>query len=716
MSSSQGNAVEIPPPKKFKKTGELSHPCGTGDTSTGDKPRRAAETKRRGRPLKEASVAFLNRPVVMPFMQFSSQITRLESVGRYTLARAIALYYVENDVESIPPTRHLSAAYNVKKSSLDRAFEHLETRHFCGVTTDLTTVFLESGRPEVVPDLVADAYFRTLKDETRIPKDKSARGIANDLLAFCEAFYRENQGRNNLVAKHVKSISIDTIRRLASRHEMTFRRPLVVDMEHFYDTNEVSKWFDDVGTVVSRANPHLVFNMDETSISGRGSKHSLELLVEKNQKVYVSEQEFLDSNVTFIPIICGDGTKETPAFLLHKLKNGFLGPRCKLTDSCIFEFTTSSGYITGESFEEILVNHITRMVTAKRDAYNLKLDDGAVLFLDGPRVHFSWEAFNKLRELNINVIVLPHNSTARMQPLDVSCFSTFKRNLPGRWNKHKIEKVQESGESRQHWLRRTLLEAVLETWDECVTRRMILNGFAACGLVPFCKTAVTESESFLRMADTEIPKSRHVCPSGLVNPTLFEFEPDWQEMADKQFGQPPKASRSRGQARRRPTGRVVQTLQPNSQKSSSNRLNRRAVPPSEQSLILRSAGAGVVEPEPKSGPHELPPLSAPGEGTPSSEAPAVNPDCVLPPLQTNASNDRNPEPFIFDSKSLRLQGAEPVFRSSDGSFIVSATESDGTIFIADEGSKAAEELDEASGPVKDIPDSFFDEVSEALQE
>ncbi len=112
-------------------------------------------------------------------------------------------------------------------------------------------------------------------------------------------------------------------------------------------------------------------------------------------------------------------------------------------------------------------------------------------------------------------------------------------------------------------------------------------------------------------------------------------------------------------------------------------------------------------------PSQLPVL---GEGTPVSEAQVEFPMSVFPPLPTSLSNTSGSKPIICDSQSLKMREAEPFSRSSDGSLIICTTESEGTIFIADEASKAASELDEDSKSVNDTPDSFFAELSEALNE
>jgi len=119
----------------------------------------------------------------------------------------------------------------------------------------------------------------------------------------------------------------------------------------------------------------------------------------------------------------------------------------------------------------------------------LKLEENAILILDGHNSRENPDAIKYLKENKVTLVILPSNSTHVLQPLDVSIFSPFKNYLTKNKNRYlKDIKIENNNDYTETDINRyKLMLLVLDSFQQSCTKLNIINSFQKCGIFPWNK-------------------------------------------------------------------------------------------------------------------------------------------------------------------------------------------------------------------------------------
>lgn len=162
--------------------------------------------------------------------------------------------------------------------------------------------------------------------------------------------------------------------------------------------------------------PHLIFNLDETSLCSDPS--NTKVVAQKNKPVFRHTHGTGRSNtsILFCVSACGD---KLPPFILYKAKN--------LWDAWMPEeafphtgyAATPHGWMTENAFYSWFKTHFLKFCPKERPL---------LLLFDGHTSHVSISLIKLAKEENICLLKLPPHTTHVLQPLDAIPFGSFKKN------------------------------------------------------------------------------------------------------------------------------------------------------------------------------------------------------------------------------------------------------------------------------------------------
>lgn len=245
------------------------------------------------------------------------------------------------------------------------------------------------------------------------------------------------------------------------------------EVREYFETNELS---DILG------HPDRIFNCDETAIYL--SPKDNRVLVRKGQKAVYSFTNNDDKEcITTLFMCCANGTF-APPMVLHNYKRMPQKVALSMPESWGLG-STDSGWMTGESFYEYVVNVFWPWL--QENAVTLPI----ALFLDGHVSHMSMALSEFCSSHNIILIALLPNATHILQPLDVSFFRPFKVH----WKKMVYQwKLANNGNKLFREDFAPLLKKTLSTMSN--KEQIIVNGFRTCGLFPFSEKNIDFNKFF----------------------------------------------------------------------------------------------------------------------------------------------------------------------------------------------------------------------------
>nr|XP_022314252.1 uncharacterized protein LOC111118860 [Crassostrea virginica] len=282
---------------------------------------------------------------------------------------------------------------------------------------------------------------------------------------------------------------------LKRRHpEMTIRKPekLGNSRARMLNPTVVSKYMNDLGDMISKLNlhdkPEHIWNCDET---GKQFQHTpVKVISQKGARNVVGRVSENKTNTTIMVCVNGAGGKMVPMVVV-KGKTSATLHGLNVTDAppgTVFAYQ-ENGWMS-EKLGEMWF----------RDVFlkNCGPDRPQLLILDGHSSHETLGLLELAIQENIHIICLPPHTSHMLQPLDRSVFGPFN-------TAYNTACSEFLSESPYHIVNKgSFLHLFHKAFDNGITRENVVNGFKACGIVPFNPDAIP-SEAFHPSIATENP-------------------------------------------------------------------------------------------------------------------------------------------------------------------------------------------------------------------
>lgn len=156
--------------------------------------------------------------------------------------------------------------------SIQMALEKL-VRHFSDYSDlDADSIFKTPGGQSLVPQPLTDEFFHKLSRGELISGPWTIAAVQDALCAFLRDKYRQNPRCLPGGPPGPGDLSRPWLKNLAERHDYEFVQAKMIDAEHLFNVLEVSLWFRHVEPILKGVSPAFIFNLDETSVSGRTLK------------------------------------------------------------------------------------------------------------------------------------------------------------------------------------------------------------------------------------------------------------------------------------------------------------------------------------------------------------------------------------------------------------------------------------------------------------
>ncbi|XP_041973215.1 uncharacterized protein LOC121728940 isoform X2 [Aricia agestis] len=239
--------------------------------------------------------------------------------------------------------------------------------------------------------------------------------------------------------------------------------------------SEITKYFLEKDLLKVFKEPSRIFYGDETGFQ-LCPKTGKVLAAKGSKSVYKIQPHNSNECITVMFSFAADGQycppmviynyQKIPQKVMNKIPEGWGVGR------------SDGGLMTSELFFEYVANVFYPYLIEK----NIKFP--VIFFVDGHKTHLTYEISKLCKALNIELIALYPNATCILQPTDIAVFRPIKL----AWE-----------EACHFWLTENLNETITkinfaEVLDTALRKSLkpqtLINGFEACGLVPFDPNAV----------------------------------------------------------------------------------------------------------------------------------------------------------------------------------------------------------------------------------
>lgn len=267
-----------------------------------------------------------------------------------------------------------------------------------------------------------------------------------------------------------------------------------------------------INRIVAGTPPDLVFNCDETMLSGK--RRYKGVTVEGVQAVAPVDEtpQHMSSLVT----ICATGVRVPQLIVLSGLLN--LPPSLdRFTSRCWFA-SSSNGWVTRKIFLLWAVNFCHWLSTYRLTLPCNLRNCPAVLYLDGHSSRQNPAAIAYLRQHNVIVIALPAHVTHIMQPFDVGIASPYKAEF-----KKRVVQLQTkiTGPNQTDILRTASVWAAVEAYERAATFSTTQISFQKAGLLPVSVAPLRQSPYVIPGRRDEQPTAYQVSGRVLTDPNEF---------------------------------------------------------------------------------------------------------------------------------------------------------------------------------------------------
>lgn len=262
-----------------------------------------------------------------------------------------------------------------------------------------------------------------------------------------------------------------------------------------FNKHNVSIFFDNLSQVLSREKfePHSIWNVDETGVTTVQNCPRVIAPKQLKQVGLVTSAE-RGQTVTVCNAINAIGNSIPPFFIF---------PRVKSNPAFLFGAPPGSdaaAHITGWMTEDNFINYLKHFVKYTKCSKENKV----LLLLDNHESHISLQAVDLARSNGIVMLTFPPHCSHRLQPLDVTVYSSFKIY----YNKHCTHKltIEKPGVPLTIY---NVAELVGRAFHQAFTPTNLMNGFKATGIWPFNRDIFTEAD-FLCASVTDRPLEEEV--------------------------------------------------------------------------------------------------------------------------------------------------------------------------------------------------------------
>lgn len=248
-----------------------------------------------------------------------------------------------------------------------------------------------------------------------------------------------------------------------------------------FNEEEVARFYSNLETVMKKFEFEAarIFNMDETGIT-TVPKKSPKVYGEKGAK-RIGSAISAERGRTVTAVFCmsASGTYIPPMLIYPRVR---MTPLLQKNGPPGSVYRCSKNGWTNEVLFVAWLKHFQRFVKASAD-------DPVLLVLDNHGSHISVEATEFCRSNSIHVVSLPPHTSHRLQPPDLTFFSSLKDKLyrlcDSQMNKSGHEKITEYD----------LAELLAKAYDKVATMDKAKSGFASAGIFPLDPDKFT-SEDF----------------------------------------------------------------------------------------------------------------------------------------------------------------------------------------------------------------------------
>ncbi|KAK7575698.1 hypothetical protein V9T40_012018 [Parthenolecanium corni] len=266
-----------------------------------------------------------------------------------------------------------------------------------------------------------------------------------------------------------------------------------------FNRHTVSTFFDKLEEVYSRNSQflsgHCIWNYDETSTAtvSRSPKILAEKGVHQVNQITSSERGLQTTTGSFIsaggntlpPIIVYPRAK----FQTYMTRGAPPGTRA---------LCSSKGWMTDELFPDVIAHFIKFS--------NASEDNPMILIYDNHSSHLSLAALLLAKQNGITVLTIPPHTSHKLQPLDVSVYSSFKGHFS------QASKKWMELHPGQTMKLADLPELISYAHLHAMTPSNILSGFRKTGIFPFNRDIFTEDDySPSNTTDRSNPETEILC-------------------------------------------------------------------------------------------------------------------------------------------------------------------------------------------------------------
>lgn len=320
----------------------------------------------------------------------------------------------------------------------------------------------------------------------------------------------------NLVALFVTSNNLDTpftnnkpgkdwFTNFRKRHRLSIKKPQPVEYvrKKMTDPFVISEYFELLAETLTVLNlserPHLIWNMDETSLSLDPTKTKVVGAINKpcSRTTCGTGKE----NITVLATVSASGKKLSP-MIVFKGKNVWDQWMAE-TEHYDFELSYAAS-ARGWMETDIFYNYMEKVLIPA-----LGEERPVLVIYDGHSTHVDVKVIELAIKNDVTILKLPPHTSHLLQPLDVAVFKSFKT----KWDKKLVEWQRHNVGTKMP--KKVFAQTFAETWAE-TSSDVIQSGFKKTGIHPFNSEVVPEDKydpsAYRRYRDTkalslEAPKS-----------------------------------------------------------------------------------------------------------------------------------------------------------------------------------------------------------------